>query len=108
MALEATKQDFYDAHERRAYERAVELANSLLQRPDLLAAGARFLERFIRPDAQQAHVYRVWTALLRCPSGEVASALVEDSDYGRFLRETAPPFLAMTDEDIAATRRLFP
>lgn len=108
MTLEGTKRDFHDLHERRAYERAVELANALLERPDLLKVGERFLDRFVAPDRRQAHAYRAWTALLRRPPVEVAQALVEDSDQGQFLRDTAPSFRVVSAEEAEATRRLFP
>jgi hypothetical protein len=102
------KRDFYDAHERRAYERAIRLANSLVETPSLLDAGIRFLERFMGAESSQADVYQAWMTLLRRSPADVASALVEDSDYGRFLRETAPSFRSLTEEEAAATRRLFP
>ena len=83
------KQQFYDAHERRAYVRSVEVATRIVNDPSLIARGREFLDRFVRPDRRQARNYLVWDALLNRPPEEIARKLLEDSESGASLRDSA-------------------
>jgi hypothetical protein len=102
------KREFYDTHERRSYARHWATAMQLVQEPQLLEHAKAFLERFVRPDPHQRHVYAAWSKLIESSPAEVAISLIEDSAAGAFLRETAPPFRKATEADREETRRLFP
>lgn len=92
------KQSFYDAHERRAYLRMVEVAAKIVDDASLIERGRAHLERFARNDARQASAYRAWSDLLRAPVEDIARALLADDDRGATLRDTAPVFVVFSAE----------
>jgi hypothetical protein len=91
----AQKTAFYDAHERRAYARMVEVAGRLIDDPTLIDQGRTFLERFTRHDPHQRTAYRTWDQLLTSSVTEIARQLLEDTERGAWLRDTAPVFVAL-------------
>ena len=90
------KRSFYDAHERRAYLRMVEVARRIVDDESLVQRGRAHLERFARNDARQAHAYRAWSSLLLRPPEDIARALLADDDRGATLRDTAPVFVVIS------------
>ncbi|MDO8377423.1 MAG: hypothetical protein Q7T09_00400 [Phenylobacterium sp.] len=94
------KHDFYDRHERRSYLRMVEVAKRIVDQPSLLRAGDAFLERFARSDPQQATAYATWKRTLTLSAEEVARQLLEDSDRGANLRDTAPVFVVVPRDEL--------
>lgn len=106
--LRRKKRDFYDSHDRRSYERHWAIAIKLLEEPALLQNARAYLERFVRDDPHQTHVFAVWSRLVSQTPGEVALRLIEDTADGAFLRETAPPFRGLTDREREQTFRAFP
>jgi hypothetical protein len=99
------KELFYDAHERRSYLRAVEIAKRLVDDPSLVARGKEFLERFSRRDPHQTAAYRKWSKILRdAGPEEIARMLLQDSAEGAELRETAPVFVVIHEQE---ARRLW-
>jgi hypothetical protein len=92
------KTEFYDRHERRAYERAVEIAKHVVNNPSSIASAVSFLERHVRPDPHQRDAYEMWRALLRREPGEIAREMLEDSDRGAELRNSAPVFVVLSGE----------
>jgi hypothetical protein len=57
------KRDFRDAHDRRAYRRAVEIARRILNDPTLVQKGRAYLEGFVRGDPHQRRAYDTWICL---------------------------------------------
>ncbi|WP_297515459.1 hypothetical protein [uncultured Caulobacter sp.] len=88
----ARKTRFHDAHDRRAFARALEIATRLLEDPSLLGQGSTYLDRFVRSDPRQARAYDLWRGLLAEGAEHVALALIADDERGAYLRETAPVF----------------
>lgn len=106
--LRHKKQSFYDAHERRSYERHWATAMRLMQDPTLVENARAYLERFVRHDERQQHAFSAWQFLFSKAADEVAFRLIEDTEHGAFLRETAPPFRHTTEAQRELTRRQFP
>lgn len=98
----ALKRSFYDAHEERAYLRAVETARRLLVEPALLERGTEHLERFVRPDPHQARYYALWSETLAQGVTEVVRKLLEDSERGAALRDSSPVFVPLSKEELTA------
>ncbi len=96
------KQHFHDAHERRAYLRAVETAKRLADDPTLLQPGRTFAERFMRMDPHLSPYYALWLDLLSKDALSVARSLIEDSEQGALLRDTSPVFVTFTEQELAA------
>lgn len=94
------KQAFYDSHERRAYLRATEIARRIVDQPELIEAGRAFLDRFTRPDPHQAAAYDLWLSTLALSPEDIAERLLEDSDQGAALRDSAPVFVTLPKEDL--------
>lgn len=88
----ARKTRFHDAHDRRAYDRAVEIAARVLDDPSLLSQARAYLDRFMRADPRQARAYGLWLDALAGGAEHVALALIADDERGAYLRETAPVF----------------
>ncbi|MCK5910851.1 MAG: hypothetical protein KAG62_12970 [Caulobacter sp.] len=88
----AQKTRFHDAHDRRAYARAVEIAARVLENPSLLSQGRAYLDRFVRVDPRQARAYGLWLDVLAGGAEQVALALIADDERGEYLRGTAPVF----------------
>ncbi len=96
----ALKARFYDAHERRAYGRAVEVARRIVDDPTLLERGRAFLETFVGADPRQAEAYRLWIDTLALGADGVARLLLADDELGAYLRGTAPVFTTIS-KDVA-------
>lgn len=96
------KSRFYDAHERRAYLRAVATARRLLEEPGLLSKGAEHLERFTRSDPRQSSYYALWSEVLAGGETEVARRLLADTDEGMALRDSSPVFVRFAPEELKA------
>ena len=96
------KSRFHDAHERRAYLRAVATARRLLEEPGLLSKGAEHLERFTRPDPRQSSYYALWREVLAGGETEVARRLLADTDEGMALRGSSPVFVRFAPEELKA------
>jgi hypothetical protein len=94
------KTNFYDQHERRSYLRAVEIAKRLVDDPSAIASGAKYLARFVRDDVRQQRAYREWASLLQAPVEDIARALLEDSEHGARLRDTAPVFFVISRDQL--------
>jgi hypothetical protein len=94
------KRAFYDAHERRAYLRMMEVAACVVDDSGAIERGRAHLERFARQDARQAGAYRAWSDLLRSPPQDIARALLADDDRGAALRDTAPVFVVFSPERV--------
>ena len=86
------KSEFRDAHERRAYRRAMEIAKRIVDKPALVLQGRTYLERFIREDPHQRRVYETWDKLVDEEPQAIGRQLLADDAIGAFLRETAPVF----------------
>lgn len=96
------KRKFHDAHERRAYLRAVETARRLLDEPALLGRGAEHLERFMRADPRQSSHYALWREVLAGGEMEVARRPLADTDEGMALRDSSPVFVRFAPEELKA------
>lgn len=95
----AQKTRFHDAHDRRTYARAVEIAARVLENPSLMNQGRAYLERFVRVDPRQARSYSLWLDVLAGGAEHVALALIADDERGAYLRETAPVFTVITPRE---------
>ena len=93
------KERFYDAHERRAYLRSVEIAKRILDEPSLIAKGRGYLDRFVRDDPSQAVVFQLWQRALAWPPEEMVRQFLADSDQGSALRDSAPVFVVLPKAD---------
>jgi hypothetical protein len=98
------KRRFHDAHERRAYARAVETAKRIVDDPALVERGRHFAERFMRPDPHMARYYEMWSKLLDEDPGTIARSLIEDSQRGALLRDSSPVFVAFTRRELETLR----
>ena len=83
---------FWDRNHRFSYLVAWEKARRITEDPRIMALGLAHLERFSRHDPHQAHGYALWRGLLALSPAEVALRLVERSEVGDYVRQTAPPF----------------
>jgi hypothetical protein len=92
------KRSFYDAHERRAYLRMMEVGARIVDDGGAIERGRAHLERFAQHDARQASAYRVWIELLRSPAEEIARAMLADDEHGAMLRDTAPVFVVFSTD----------
>jgi hypothetical protein len=92
------KTEFYDRHERRAYERAVEIATYVVNNPGSVASAMSFLERHVRADPHQRAAYDLWRAMLQRDPAEIARAMLEDTERGAELRNSAPVFVVLGGE----------
>lgn len=90
------KDRFRDAHERRSYLRAVHVARRIVDDPSLLDAGRVFLDRFVRDDPRQSAGYALWLRTLELAPGDIALRLIEDSEAGEALRDSAPVFAVIS------------
>ncbi len=61
------KDHFYDAHERRSYLRAVEVAKRIVDDPSVLQRGWKFLHRFVRNDPYQRRAMNSGPGRSNCP-----------------------------------------
>ena len=86
------KTSFYDAHERRAYSRMIEVASRILDDASLIERGRAFLARFVREDVRQRRGYETWIELLDYTPEHIVRELLSDTPRGEALRETAPVF----------------
>ncbi len=93
------KDHFYDAHERRSYLRAVEVAKRIVDDPSVLQRGRKFLDRFVRNDPYQRPSYELWTRTLQLPPEDIARRLLEDSQSGQALRDSAPVFAVISEDE---------
>jgi hypothetical protein len=94
------KARFYDAHERRSYLRMVAIASRIVDEPQLIEAGRAYLDRFARNDPHQTSAYETWIRVLDgFPPEQIAARLLEDTDAGALLRDTAPVFVVITPEE---------
>ena len=96
VAVHGRKSSFRDAHERRSYARAIEIAKRLVDDPSIVRAGEAYLEQHVRPDPHQDRYYRLWRSLLAQPAEEIAAAMLEDSDRGSEIRNSAPVFVVLS------------
>ena len=92
------KRSFYDAHERRAYLRMVEVAACIVDDPGAIERGRAHLERFGGHDPRQADAYSIWSKLLGAPPEGIARALLADDERGATLRDTAPVFVVISPD----------
>jgi hypothetical protein len=99
------KRAFRDKHDRRAYLRAYILGKRLLENPALLEKGRVFLERFVKGDPRQRHIYALWMEALSHPVDEVVARLLADNEQGAALRETAPVFVVVSADEVRALER---
>lgn len=76
----------------------VEIARRLVENPELVKAGAQYLETHMAGNAQVAEHYRLWKSLLRRPVGELVRRWLADTDEGDYLRANPPLFLVIDDE----------
>lgn len=95
LASMTLKSAFHDRHERRAYERSIEIARRIVNEPAIIQNADAFLERHMRYDAHQARYYVLWRSVLGLPAEAIARALLEDSDRGAELRGSAPVFVVI-------------
>jgi hypothetical protein len=99
------KSTFRDAYERRAYLRAFLLAKRILERPEIIARGRAYLDRFVKHDPRQSRSYRAWTDTLCLSPEEIVVRLLADDSQGAFLRETAPVLTVIPPDDVRALAR---
>jgi hypothetical protein len=92
---------FHDRHEHLDYLKAELVARRIVETPDVIAQARAHIDRFWRDDPHAAHYLRIWDALLDRPPQEIAARLLEDSEAGRYLRETRPPFGVTTSAQVA-------
>ncbi len=90
------KRSFYDAHERRAYLRMMEVAACIVDDGGAIERGRAHLERFARSDSRQADAYGAWIELLRSPPKDIARVMLADDERGATLRDTAPVFVVIS------------
>jgi hypothetical protein len=102
LAELARKRVFRDAHDRRAYFRALLVARKLVLNPALVACGRAYLERFVKPDPHQRRAFDLWSATLDLPVEEIVGRLLADDARGASLRETAPVFEVISAAELRA------
>ena len=100
------KRTFRDAHERRVYFRAFLLAKHLIDDPELVARGRAYLDRFVKDDPRQSHIYKLWSDAIQLPVEEIALSLLADDARGEALRESAPVFVVIPADEIRALAKL--
>ena len=96
------KSTFRDAHERRTYFRAFLLAKRLIDDPRLIERGRAYLDRFVKNDPRQRHVYKLWVEAMQLPVDEIVLDLLTDNARGNALRESAPVFVVIPAEEVRA------
>lgn len=100
---------FWDRNHRFSYLVAVEIAHRIQGNPGLLVTALTHLERFASGDPRQAKGYALWRHLLTRTPEEIISRLVERSESGDYVRQTAPSFGALPanvrSRLVAAARR---
>jgi hypothetical protein len=96
------KSTFRDSHERRAYFRAFLLAKRLISDPNLVARGRAYLDRFVKDDPRQSHIYKLWSDAIQLPVEELALTLLADDLQGAALRESAPVFVVIPADEVRA------
>lgn len=92
------KTRFHDAHERRMYLLAAEVARRIVETPSLIERGREHLERFTRPDPSQRRWYELWAATLRESPTEIARRILADDDRASELRGSMPVFVVIDRE----------
>lgn len=92
LSIAAQKTQFRDAHDRRSYARATQIALLILETPSLIEQGRAYLDRFVGPDPRQGRLYEVWLSILALGHEQVALRLLADNEEGAYLRATAPVF----------------
>ncbi|HEV7268411.1 MAG TPA: hypothetical protein VGN83_26420 [Falsiroseomonas sp.] len=92
---------FHDRHEHLDYLKAELVARRIIDTPSVIEEARAFIDRFWRDDPHAAHYLAIWDRLLDCPPAEIAARLLEDSEAGRYLRETRPPFGVTTAQQVA-------
>jgi hypothetical protein len=96
VRINGLKASFRDAHERRAYVRALAIAKHIIDNPDAVQAGMDYLERHVKADPYQRRYYELWHSLIRLAPEEIAATLLEDSDRGAEARGSAPVFVVLS------------
>ena len=82
---------FRDRHDRLKYLKACEVACRIAENPSLIEDARTFLVR-MAADPHQRDYVEIWREMLERPPAEIAAALVEDSERGDLLQDTAPVF----------------
>ena len=100
------KSTFRDAHERRAYFRAFLLARRLIDDPGLVERGRAYLDRFVKNDPRQRHIYKLWLEAIDLPVEEIVLGLLTDDARGDALRESAPVFVVIPAEEVRALAKI--
>lgn len=98
LASVPLKTVFYDRYEERAYRRAIQIAKRIVDDPSTIQNAVSYIERHVRSDPRQAATYEMWKRLLQASGIEIAVALLEDSERGTELRNTAPVFVVLGGE----------
>ncbi len=94
------KSSFYDNHERRAYLRFVEIAKRIMDDPNIIQSGIKFIKAHMRDDPHQARAYTRWAEILKQPPAAIVTSLLEDSPSGQWLRDTAPVFVVVDSQTV--------
>lgn len=93
---------FHDRHEWIDFLKVREVARRIVADPSMIDDARRFVETHMAGDPHQQTYALMWLDLLRLPAEEIAAAMIEDSDRGRLLRETSPPFgKGLTSREVA-------
>ena len=86
------KTDFWDRNQKFRYLIMAEIAKRLLEQPELLERGRRYLETHMAPNAQVAGSYRAWKKIIDRPAEEIVRRWLDDTEEGDTLRANPPLF----------------
>lgn len=86
------KTDFWDRNQKFRYLIMAEIARRLVERPELVEHGRRYLETVMAGDKQVSPFYRAWKALIDRPVDEIVRRWLADTEEGDFLRANPPLF----------------
>lgn len=86
------KTRFRDRYSQIDYLKACEVARRIVADPALVEHARKWVEGVMTADPHQHRYVLMWHQMLTRTPGEIATALLEDSERGRLLRETRPIF----------------
>jgi hypothetical protein len=86
------KTDFWDRNQKFRYLIMAEVARRLVEKPELVERGRRYLETVMAGDKQVSTFYHAWKAIIDRPVDEIARRWLADSEEGDFLRANPPLF----------------
>ncbi len=92
---------FWDRNQKLRYLMALEIARQIVERPELIERGRRYIDQRLSTGHQTRPYDLMWRKVLERPAEEIGRRLIADTDEGDMLRASAPVFKVIE----AKTRR---